>query len=116
MGYPDYAAQIIGDNLADLSRWIDRHNAHRDAEAVTWGRIAKVSEEHGEAIAALILATGQNPRKPGDPEQYANVIKELLDVAVTALGAVEHMTGNTGLSVRLLGQHVEDVVKRAGLA
>jgi hypothetical protein len=100
--------------LAALSEWIDASNADRDPEAITWGRIAKVSEECGEVIAAFIGATGQNPRK-GVTHSGLDVIAELLDVAVTALGAVEHLRNHDGRSMDLLAAKVEAVCYRAGI-
>jgi hypothetical protein len=101
------------ENLVALSRWIDAGNAHRDPEAQLWGRVAKIAEEHGEAVAALIGVTGQNPRKgiTHTPEQ---LIDELLDVAITALGAVEHLTGHRGDAFALLEEKLERVTARAG--
>lgn len=99
--------------LAYLSRWLDESQGDRDAEAVLWGRVAKVSEEAGEAIAALIGATGQNPRK-GITHSYDDVVEELLDVAITAMTAVEHMTGNESRSLGLFHQKVGAVAERAG--
>ena len=49
--------------LVALSEWIDAGNAHRDPEAVTWGRLAKVAEEGGEVVAAYIGATGRIPAR-----------------------------------------------------
>ena len=95
--------------LAALSKWVDAANAHRDPEAILWGRVAKVSEECGEAIAALIGATGQNPRK-GVVGHTGVVVKELLDVAVTALAAVEHIGGNHGTSMDMLADHVDYLI------
>ncbi len=103
-----------GRRLAALSQWIDDGNAERDREARTWGRLAKLAEENGEVIAAFIGATGQNPRK-GYTHSIADVSKELLDVAVTALAAWEHMHGNTGGSMFALAGHVAAVHDRAGL-
>jgi NTP pyrophosphatase (non-canonical NTP hydrolase) len=103
--------------LAGLSRWIDDHpaNAARDREAALWGRIAKVTEEAGEVTAALISVTGQNPRKPASGS-FADVEKELLDVAVTALAAVEHLRGNDAGALGALHAHLEALAVRAGLA
>lgn len=102
--------------LAAISRWVDDAptNAARDAEARTWGRLAKVAEECGEVIQAYIGATGQNPRK-GVTNDQADVRKELLDVAVTALAAHEHLTGNDGSSMAALAQHVAYLAERAGV-
>jgi hypothetical protein len=99
-------------DLVALSLWIDAGNAHRDPEAVLWGRVAKVSEEHGEAVAALIGATGQNPRK-GTTHAMEDVEQELLDVAITALGAVEHIRGHDGRAITLLEDKLARVVGRA---
>lgn len=102
--------------LAALSRWIDEHpaNAARDREAALWGRLSKVTEEAGEVVAALIAVTGQNPRKPPSGSM-ADVEAELLDVAVTALAAVEHLRGNDGSSTAALEAHVRALAVRAGL-
>ncbi|MFE7328548.1 hypothetical protein ACFU8W_26950 [Streptomyces sp. NPDC057565] len=45
-----------------LSRWIDASSANRDRDLATRsrGRIAKVAEETGEVITALIGALGHN--------------------------------------------------------
>lgn len=99
--------------LVALSRWIDAGNAHRDPEAVTWGRLAKLAEEQGEVIAAYIGATGQNPRK-GVTHTMEDVQKELLDVAITALGAYEHITGHRGWALAALDEAIVSVANRAG--
>lgn len=103
--------------LRELSAWIDLYepNASRDNEARLWGRIAKVGEEFGEVIAAYIGATDQNPRK-GITHSLDDVTKELLDVALAALCAVESLGGNTGDSMVLLESHIAIVYVRAGLA
>lgn len=80
------SARIYG-----LSKWIDDANSHRDPEAATWGRLAKIAEEHGEVIEAFIGVTGQNPRK-GETHTMAQVAEELLDTALTALAAYVHVT------------------------
>jgi NTP pyrophosphatase (non-canonical NTP hydrolase) len=105
--YGDAAMQLVG-----LSEWIDAGNAHRDPEAVLWGRVAKLTEESGEAMAALIGATGQNPRK-GVTHSMDDVTEELLDVAVTALGAIEHVRGHKGDALTLLVAKIARVHWRA---
>jgi hypothetical protein len=111
------AVRASADRLVELSRWIDESpaNAGRDPEALTWVRVAKLAEEAGEAVAALIAATGANPRKGvhGTPTQ---VDAELLDVALTALAAYEHRTGHMGFAFAALFGHIEAVHARAGLA
>ncbi len=108
--------QETADQLAALSQRIDTSpaNAARDPEACLWGRVTKVGEEHGEVIAALIGVTGQNPRK-GVTHTLDDVEAELLDVALTALCAVEHLNSNEGASMGLLAEKVRRVFDRAGL-
>src|SRR6267378_4609937 len=100
--------------LASLSKWIDesRNNKVRDAEAQTWGRLGKLSEECGEVIGAFIGMTGQNPRKGISHTRY-DVLKELLDVAITALCAYEHMTENEGQSLEALYEAIQQNARRA---
>lgn len=109
---------LAAQRLSDLSEWIDAHNRAQgtNEQAMTWGRIAKVGEEFGEAISEYIAFTGQNPRKaPTGEESESRVKKELLDVAVAALGAVEHLSGNNGAAFGLLLNHLRIVHTRAGL-
>ena len=98
--------------LAGLSEWVDAGNAHRDPEAHTWSRVLKVSEEVGEVYSALSGTVGENPRK-GVTHTMDDVIGELLDVAVAALAAVEHLTGNMGRSLPALCLKVDAVHTRA---
>ncbi len=100
--------------LVALSKWIDEGNVHRDPEAITWGRLAKIAEENGEVIEAFIGWTGQNPRK-GVTKGREDVEKELLDVAITALGALEHLRGHDGMSLALLENAILQVANRAGV-
>lgn len=103
-----------GEALCRVSEWIDAANSLRDPEAITWGRLAKVSEECGEVIAAYIGATGQNPRK-GVVGSIDDVVEELLDVALTALAAVEHLTGHRGTALQALDDKILRVALRAGV-
>lgn len=72
--------------VRDAANWLDEHNGADNAEIAA--RILKVTEESGEAAAAWIGATGQNPRK-GVTHTYADVAAELADVAFTALVAID---------------------------
>lgn len=100
--------------LCALSRWIDDNNALKPAEQQLWERTAKTAEEAGEVIAAMIGYTGQNPRK-GYTHSISDVQAELLDVAVTALGAIAHIHGNDVDVMALLHAKVHAVAVRAGL-
>ena len=87
---------------------MDEH-LDRDAAAVyieqplaqDWARVAKVVEEAGEAIDALIGFTGQNPRKGtyGTKEQ---LLGELADVALTGIYAIQHFTKDIDETLRLI--------------
>lgn len=106
-----------GRKIRELSEWIDDHPANhaRNEEANLWGRTMKVAEEVGEVTAAMIGATFQNPRK-GMTHTMADVRKELLDVALSALTAVEHIDGNAGDAFMALEEHAAWVHRRAGLS
>lgn len=105
-----------GWKIADISRWVDEAecNRYRDPEALGWHRVSKVAEKSGEAISEWLLFTGGNPRKERG-HSTGPVIEELLDTAIAALGAVEHLIGNTGYSVDLLAKKIDVVYVRAGL-
>jgi hypothetical protein len=110
----DLTAHTDQENLIALSKWIDAGNDHRDPEAITWGRLAKIMEEGGEVIEAYIGRTGQNPRK-GVTHTTEDVLGELLDVAITALGAYEHLDNHRGESIRELSLKLTKLVERAGI-
>lgn len=99
---------------AQLSIWIDEYNSHKDPSLQLWERIGKIGEEFGETIEALIGFLGQNPRK-GQTHSREDIQKELLDVAVTALCAYEHVTGNQGLIDKALADHFDHLLRRVGL-
>lgn len=85
--------QILSD-LAQVDTWLDEYvsRAYKDQPlAQDWARIAKVGEEFGEVVDAYIAYTGQNPRKPA-PGAMGDVMKELTDVAYTAILAMLHFT------------------------
>jgi NTP pyrophosphatase (non-canonical NTP hydrolase) len=74
-----------------IADWLDEHNGRDRAELAA--RILKVTEEAGEAGAAWIGATGQNPRK-GATHTYDDVCAELADVAMAALVAIDSLNGD----------------------
>lgn len=96
------------EELAALVEWADAHLDREVAEqykdqplAQDWARVAKVTEEAGEAIDALIGVTGQNPRKGvyGDKD---DLLSELADVALTGLYAIQHFTKDKDETVMFL--------------
>jgi hypothetical protein len=109
-------SDFTSDALVALSQWIDQSDNYRncDPETVLWRRVTKVASEAGEVIDALAGYVGENPRK-GVTHTKDELVGELLDSAVAALGAVEHLTGNSGLALALLDDKIVAVATRAGL-
>lgn len=68
--------------IAQQKAWLDAHPNTDPALAVPL-RVLKVAEEAGEAAAALIGVTGQNPRK-GTSHTEAELAAELCDVIIAA--------------------------------
>lgn len=108
-------------DIALLSEWIDQsYFDDRDSgilpgsELHVRRRVDKIMEEAGEVGQALGGWFGENPRK-GFTHTRTDVLKELLDVAVTALGAYESMTGNRGESEDALREHIGAVLDRVGI-
>lgn len=88
---------MIIDNttIIDGDRWLDGDVApayKAQPLAQDWARLCKLKEERGEAVDELILATGQNPRKPHDPAARDRLLQEIADVVVTGLLCIQHFT------------------------
>lgn len=100
-----------------LSEWIDTSPGYAriDPETAVWRRVSKVAAEAGEALDALGGYVGENPRK-GVYKTCDDVVYELLDVALAALGAAAHMHRNQCDPIALLVEHIDTVHSRAGLA
>lgn len=110
MSWPEdlaFFSQVLDDGLADI---VEGPMHHRRI------RCSKTTEEQGEVENALIALEGSNPRKPSDlteDELISDLIIEKLDAAAAALGAVEHLTGNRGVSARFLAEHCRSLRARA---
>lgn len=96
------------DELARLVEWFDDFLDGQVAEsykdqplAQDWARVAKVTEEAGEALDALIGLTGQNPRK-GFYGDKAHLLDELADVTLTGLYAIQHFTKDREITTNVL--------------
>lgn len=101
--------------LVQISQWLDDSQAHLHPDVVRWVRMAKVAEEAGEVIEALIGYTGTNPRK-GVCRTEDDIRRELLDVVLTGLAAYEHLNGNDGSSLEALRLFIAHIHARAGLS
>lgn len=89
------------------------------AELTDRRRVDKLAEELGEVIDAYGSYVGENPRKRNNPEYppktLGDVKAELLDVALCALGAFDHLDGHSGRAFLALLEHVDARHTRAGL-
>jgi hypothetical protein len=86
---------IEWEKIAEIDNWLDIYVSSlykMQPTAQHWARVAKISEELGEAVSEFILVTGQNPRKGYDGSAYDRMLKELADVAMTAILAIQHFT------------------------
>lgn len=105
---------ILKRNVVEFDKWLDDNVSALygyPSLAQDWARVAKLSEETGEAVAELILATGQNPRKGIDDDAIIRLQNELADVALTAIYAIQHFTKDIDITERIL---IDAQVKHKG--
>lgn len=102
---------LFGD-IADITAWLDESNPaspHEDAM-----RVMKLAEEVGEAVAAYVGVTGQNPRK-GVTHTMDDLLKELADVAITALCAMQHFTQDETATRAYMAAKIGQIIKRSDI-
>jgi NTP pyrophosphatase (non-canonical NTP hydrolase) len=88
--------------------WLDGANLKTREE---YGlRILKVCEEAGEAAQAWIGYTGQNPRK-GVTHTKDDVCKELCDVVLSAMVALESLSGTAHAMIEARIRLVESRIR-----
>lgn len=88
-----------------IDKWLDTNVApeyQRQPLAQHWARVIKGKEEDGEFVAELILATGQNPRKPTDPDARFRLLMELADAALTRIYAIQHFTKDINVTMQII--------------
>ena len=90
-------------HLAMALAWLDAANPRTDHEVAM--RVLKVSEEIGEAAAAYIGMTGQNPRK-GITHTREDLAGELCDVVMSALVALATLTGDADTAQTAMDEHL----------
>lgn len=127
MGHIEPGTWDMFADIAAINRWLDEANADTAEEDSM--RVMKIGEEIGEArevwlslldvkyggaIAAYIGMTGQNPRK-GKTHSEADLLMELADVAITALCAMQHFTGNRGITEGMLAAKMQNILVRSGI-
>ncbi len=93
----------VWDHVARTVAGLDAANGRGSHETAM--RVMKIAEEAGEAVAACIGLTGQNPRKgvTAGPEDLAG---ELCDVVLAALVALATVTGGNPQAESRLAAHV----------
>lgn len=103
------------EDIEKIDAWLDRDaaSAYQGSPlALDWLRVSKLTEEAGEAVAALIGVTGGNPRK-GVTHMMDDVVAELADVAATAMCAIQHFTKDRAETQRIIEAKVSAVAERA---
>lgn len=99
-------------DVADITAWLDESNLtgpHEDSV-----RVLKLVEEAGEAAAAYIGMVGQNPRK-GVTHTQDDLLKELADVAITALCAMQHFTQDESVTRAYMAGKIGQIIDRSGI-
>jgi hypothetical protein len=96
-------------DIDSLTHWLNNANGSNPQEISL--RIMKIGEEFGEVISAHIGVTGQNPRK-GVYGSTSDVQKELCDVIVTAMVALNSMTDDPAVSRGLFASHMTHLLSR----
>lgn len=101
--------------VRDADAWLDGAVASDykwQPLAQDWARVAKVSEEAGEAISALIAYSGQNPRK-GVCGTREELLGELADAFCTGILAIQHFTKDPELTWAVVSRSLEKLEARA---
>jgi hypothetical protein len=94
----------VWEHVARAVAWLDQA-AGRDPHDIAV-RVMKVAEEAGEAVAAYIVMTGSNPRKPAPEGATEDFTGELCDVVLAGLVALATVTGGTPQAEARLARHV----------
>lgn len=102
------------EHIASLSDYFDAHLIDIKGvspEYVLYARTAKLMEECGEVMEAVIGYTGDNPRK-GVNRSLSDVRAELCDVVLTALCALHSITNDEHDVASLVNQRIQFVYHR----
>lgn len=99
-------------SIGAVTDWLDTSNLNTPHEDSM--RVLKLVEEAGEAAAAYIGMVGQNPRK-GVTHTREQFLDELADVAITALCAIQHFTGNEAETSMTVSRKLVAMLDRIGI-
>ncbi|MGA5818116.1 MazG-like family protein [Kitasatospora sp. NPDC094028] len=94
-----------------LRTWLDDEAEEVPVAGVRLLRVLKIGEEFGEVPEAVHGALGANPRK-GRSHDWSDVELELCDVIVTAMVALDTISGS---GRKALDDRLRHLVVRAGL-
>lgn len=100
--------------IVEVDKWLDEEVSAPYKEqplAQDWARIAKVIEELGECVDAMIYFTGQNPRK-GTRFTKLDMLFELADVVMTGVLAIQHFTKDDAETREILRRKQEFIYRR----
>jgi rubrerythrin len=100
---PDHPPVTLWRHVATLVAWLDAANPRTDHEIAC--RVMKLAEETGEAVAAYIGMTGQNPRK-GTCATRDDLASELCDVIITAMVALATIAADAADAETVLQTHL----------
>lgn len=118
MGHVDGTLGRVLEIIRNVDTWLDAEAGPGYDErslAQDWARVAKASEEVGEAIEALIAMTGQNPRK-GVCGTLDDLLGELGDVVVTGMFGIQHFTKDEQRTAAVIMAALEKAAARAAEA
>ncbi|NDK24615.1 hypothetical protein FSY75_09035 [Streptomyces sp. TR1341] len=97
------------DRVRSIRTWLDENTSGQTQTERELLRVLKIGEEFGEVAEALHGAHNANPRK-GASHTRADVSKELIDVAVTALIALDTIDPEARKAFDARLQHLVDRV------
>ncbi|MYZ36941.1 MULTISPECIES: MazG-like family protein [unclassified Streptomyces] len=103
----DATNDSMWDQIARIRESLDEKSGDLSARELILFRVLKIGEEFGEVAEALHGVNGTNPRK-GKSHTMNDVVKELVDVAVTALIALESVTPDAQKEFEARLQHLTD--------
>jgi hypothetical protein len=106
---------MFWETIEKADEWLDHDvgKAYQNAPlAQDWARVGKIIEELGEAINALILWTGQNPRKGYKLSAELDMLDELADTAITAILAIQHYTKDVSETKAILDKGIAKLESR----
>lgn len=87
----DATADSMWEQIGRIREGLDEKVGDLSARELVLFRVIKIGEEFGEVAEALHGVNGTNPRK-GRSHTMEDVVKELVDVAVTTFVALESIT------------------------